>query len=249
MENKKRIISCGKCYSKYCYLIFGIMVIYTIISGLSILFIPNNKEKKLDINNTFNIMSYIFFVNLGESFMIIPDSILKKSISSGKTSEIEKMKKYISIKYLLEKNKVRYSLKEKIFFIFAGILKLFLDLVYIIYKFHIEKDNNFVFILLLTLQFELIFLCVLSKLLSNIQFYRHQYLSIIILGITDLVRFITKYNKESVLTFFRNLAIHCSYSFLKSLITIYLKGLMDYKYLTPYNSENLFLYYTLYKIR
>ena len=239
MEYKKGIISCGKCYRKYGYLLLGVTVIYSTISVLTVIFIQNPDEKKLDINNTFNIMSYIFFISLGESFMIIPDLILKKSISSKNNSQLAKKSKYLSIKYIYN-NSSKFSLKEKIYFICAGILKLFLDLVYIIYKLHIEKEKNIGFILLFTLQFELIFLCVLSKLLSDIHFYRHQYLSIIILATIDLARFIIRYNQESVLIFFRNLAIHISYSFLKSLITIYLKGLMDFKFLTPYKACYIF---------
>ena len=155
------------------------------------------------------------------------------------------MKKYISIKHLLDKSRVTFSSKEKIFFICVLFLKLSLNVMYIFYYLHIEKSvinyNITVnFLVFTSFQFELIFLFLLTKLLSNIQFYRHQYLSIMILAVLELTTFIIKFIDRSIILFFRNLTINISFSFLKSLLAIYAKELMENKYYSPYKACYIF---------
>ena len=149
MKNKKCIISCGKCYKKYCYLLLGTVSIFFIILILTELLKVYSYKKNLDINNTFNIMSYLFFVSLGEYFMIIPDLILKKSISSKNNTQLAKKLEKYTIEFIFNDNSPEFSSKESIIFICAGILKLFLDIVYIIYKLYLEKYNYIDYILLL----------------------------------------------------------------------------------------------------
>ena len=239
MKNKKCIISCGKCYSKYCYLIFGVISIYFLMYSLSFLFDAFSKKNKLDINNTLNVMSFLFFLNLGESFIIILHLIFKKNISNNKTRLIKKNKDH-SMKYIFHNYSPKISFKEQIILIVVILLKLFLDIVYIFYHLYIEKITDIYITTFAPLQFELIFLFFLTKLFSNIHFYRHQYLSIIIITAIELLKFIIKYDNKSVIIFFRNLIVHIAYSFLKSLITIYIKELMDHKFLSPYKACYIF---------
>ena len=70
----------------------------------------------------------------------------------------------------------------------------------------------------------------------NIKFYKHQYYSIVILVIIELILFVFDNYEKKVSGFFINLVIHIIYSFLKSLMTVYIKGLMEYKYITPYRA-------------
>ena len=137
----------------------------------------------------------------------------------------------------MDKSRVTFSSKEKIIFICVVFLKLFLNVTFIFYKLHIENiisNDNFNFVVFTSLQFELVFLLLLTKLLTNIQFYRHQYLSIIILALLEIARFIINDFNRNIISFFRILAINISFSFLKSLLTIYAKELMENKYYSPY---------------
>ena len=100
MENKKRYISCGTCNKKYCYLILGAFITFMALGILNIPFMfyfsENNSENNFNI---INIMSYTFFSGLCESFMIIPDLILKRKIKSEKNySSKKKPNSNISIK-------------------------------------------------------------------------------------------------------------------------------------------------------
>ena len=94
-------------------------------------FNENNVENNFNI---INIMSYTFFSGLCESFMIIPDLILKRKIKSEKNySSKKKPNSNISIKYIFHPNTASFSLKEKIYFVFVALLKLILDIIFILY--------------------------------------------------------------------------------------------------------------------
>ena len=104
------------------------------------------------------------------------------------------------------------------------------------YQYVIEKDDDFKKVITFSFQFELLFLFILSKILYNIQFYRHQYLAIIILTLFGLAKFIIKYYNKGVEKFFLYTFAHIIYSFTRSFIIVYIKGLMEYKYITPYRA-------------
>ena len=70
----------------------------------------------------------------------------------------------------------------------------------------------------------------------NIQYYKHEYFSIIILTISGFINFTIKYLEISAGDFFLYLFIHLFYYFLKSMITVYIKGLMEYKYISQYKA-------------
>ena len=250
MENK-RCISFGACNKKYWFLILGIfitMIIYMVFAnGLN--YYNSNSAK-----NFINVLSYTFLLSLGESLMIIPELILKKKISSNniesnnnninenkskdinsKINKNEKIKNR-TIKYIFNKKSIKFSLKENIFFYSAGILKLFSDIIFIYYQISIEKIDSYMNIITFSFKFEFFFLFLLSKIMYNIRFYRHQYLSIIILTLFGLIKYIIKYYNKGIGTLFLYMIIHLIYSFIKSLLTVYIKGLMEYKYITPYKA-------------
>ena len=239
-KTKKRCISFGKCNSKYCYLIVGVILInlltLVILFSSLIYFIKNN----IIYSNLINLLSYSFLISLGESFMIIPDLILTKSISSKKEELSIDKNSHNPITYIFNEYSVDFSLKEKVYLILAAFLKLFLELFFISYQYFIEKDYNFIKTLTYSFQFELIFLFLLSKKMYNIQFYKHQNFSIIILTISGFINFTVKYMEISIGNFFLFLFIHLFYSFLKSMITVYIKGLMEYKYISPYKACYIF---------
>ena len=241
MENQNRCISCGKCNKKYSLLILGVILILGVLIGVMFGFSSYAKSVNINDKILLNFMTYAFFVNLGESLMIIPELILKREISldnyNSNTKHVNIIDKR-SYKYIFNK-KINFSLKENIYFYSAGILKLFLDTFHIVYQVKIDDftDESIDFIKMMTysFQFELLFLFLLSKIMYNTQFYKHQYISIIILTLLGLAKFIQK-NSGNMEKFFLRFFIHIGYSFFKSLITVYIKGLMEYKYFSPYKA-------------
>ena len=244
MEEKKCCISLGTCNKKYWFLILGIIITYIVLvifaGGL-------NEYNSNSAKNFINALSYTFLLSLGESLMIIPELILKKKISSdnkasnynnnrdSKSKQNNKIKSR-TIKYIFNKKSIKFSSREKIIYYSGGILKLSLGIMFIIYQYDIEKDDDFMKVITFSFQFELLFLFLLSKIMYNIQFYRHQYLSIIILILIGLAKFITKYYNKGIDKFFIYIFVHIVYSFIKAFITVYIKGLMEYKYITPYKA-------------
>jgi len=239
MENKKRCISCGTCNKKYCFLILGAFIIYMALGIFNFVFLyffyENNEENEFNI---INIMSYTFFSSLCESLMIIPDLILKRKIKSEKDDSSNKeQNRNITIKYIFNPNTVIFSLKEKIYFFSAALLKLILDIIFILYQYYFSKYYYMLsFVLIYYFHFELICLFLLSKLMFNTKYYRHQYFSIIVLAIAGFAKFIIYFYDVGLGYFFLHLLIHLAYSTCKSLLTVYMKGLMEYKYVTPYKA-------------
>ena len=168
--------------------------------------------------------------------MIIPHFILKKR-SSLKNIEINtRHSTNLSIKYIFNQKSINFSLKENIHFYSVGLLKLFLDIIFIAYQLYIEIDFKLIKFFTYYFQFELLFIFLSSKIMYNIQFYRHQYLSIFILTISGFINFLIKNYDNKIGKFFFSLFSHMLYSFLKAFITVYIKGLMEYKYISPYKA-------------
>ena len=236
MKFKKCCLSFGKCNSRYCWFIFGIALIDIIsIAIIFIFFFYALKNDIVDIN-PINVMSYLFFLNLSDSLMIIPSLILNKNTSSKNDNLSKELDDNISVKYIFNQKTSILSLKEKVYLFSFGLLKLFNDAFYISYQFYIEKDYRFIKVLTFSFYFELIFLFLISKIMYNITYYRHQYISIIIITFFRLIKFIIHYSDNGFGFFLGNLFSHIIYSLIKSLITVYIKGLMDYKFISPYKA-------------
>ena len=239
-KNFKCCLTFGKFNPKFLYLILAVIVIDFISIVLIIIFLFYSIKYDITSLNSVNVMSYLFFKNLCESLMIIPNFILRNKIGYKKEDSIAKNKDTLTIKYIFNKSTVKFNYIEKIFLTILGAIKLFVDIFYISYQFYIEKKYDFVKVLTYSFHFELIFLFLTSKLLYNITYYRHQYLSIIIVTIFGFFLFILQYAGEGFGYFFTNLICHIIFSFLKSLVTVYVKGLMEFKYISAYRASYMF---------
>ena len=69
-----KCISFGKCDKKMWLLLLGIEIIYIPVLIIILVF-GYKSENKTEKNNIINFMSYLFFLNLGESLMLILDLI------------------------------------------------------------------------------------------------------------------------------------------------------------------------------
>lgn len=233
MENKTRCISCGKCDKKF----WIIMFIEIILTGgsyvLRFIISQYAKESKENGESGIDIMSHFFVGYFAQFLMIIPHLILKKDMSSKKVDQqIEKSN--ISIEYIFNTETIEFSTKEIIFFFGAGIIKLLSDIIQIIFLILIIKKEKYNETISLYYYFELIFLFLFSKIMYSIQLYKHQYFSLMILTVSALAKFIYLHYEMDIDDFFWYLIFHILGSILKSVFNVYIKGLMEYKYYSPY---------------
>ena len=250
-NGKKCCISFGKCNKKYFLIILGIIGL--IISIIVIFYIfeytkissENDKVKK-EKENVLNFISYLFFINLGESLMIIPSLILKKNMSSKKSADMSRKSSEDSIeRYIFNKKSINFAKKEKIYFFLFGLLKLFVDIIQCLYSYIIE---NYFILFSDSSRFELLFLYIISKYIYHFNSYKHQYISIIILTVLGILEFIIHYYDDTIYNIIAIFLIDILYSFLKSLFTVYIKGLMEFKYISPYKACFMFGIYNFFII-
>ena len=235
MENKNKCISFGKCNKRYWLFMLGIATTKMTLIFLSYLF---SEKTEIEMNNIINFMSFLFFENLGQSLMIIPSFLQKKNISSKKDDSSKIKETNITIeKYLFNKISINFSKMDKIYIILFGLLKFFLDIIYS-YCINFRATENYkykyIYIITFQFQFELLFLFLVSKFLYTMEYYKHQYFSIIIILSISLVQFILEYYEKDINEFFFILAFFIIYSSFKSLLICYIKGLIKYKYFSPY---------------
>ena len=237
MKNKNGCISIGRCNKNFCFIIFGAIIIQLCII-LFVYFIDYYSDNNgIDPSNYLNIISFLFFINICESLMIVPQLILNKNTSKQNIESNITPNTNLYIEYIYNQNSITFSMKEKIYFWSAGLLKLLLNFTYILYLISIDEDHdNFVRALTFSFEFELLFLFLLSKIIYKIQFYKHQYLSIIVITLTGIAKFIMENLNKGYKKIFLYLIFHLVYSFFQSMLTIYIKGLMKFKYISPYKS-------------
>ena len=227
-EGKNRFISCGKFNKKLCIIVLIFFSLYIIILIIEVIF-KYLQNSYLDNENILNLPSYLFFLNLGEFLMIIPNIFLKRKTSSQNDNKpSSKHENNNMLEYIFNPSSINFSKKEIIYLSLFIILKLFKDLLQFFYIFLDDKyyyliDFNYSF------QFELFFLFVLAKYMNNVKFYKHQYFSIIILSMIGLAKLIIKNVEEEIGKFFFLLIGGIILSFLKSLIIVYIKGLIEKK--------------------
>ena len=238
---KKCCLSFGKCRKKFWLLILVAFIIDVLLIVLLYYF---SSSTSIDISyySSINMLPFLFFENLCQSFMFIPHLIHKK-LNASKTSSSKLIKAPTNL--IFNRGNVTFSFREKIYFIFFLLLKLFTEIFYITYLHYIISNASLTNELTYFFQFELIFLFLISKLFYNIKYYKHQYISIIILTIFDLFFFVFKFYTQIAHNFFLHLHCHIIYSFLKSTVTVYIKGLMEHKYISPYKACFQFGFYNL----
>ena len=228
---KKCCLSFGKCSKKLWLLILASFI--TNISLFLALYFFTMNTTEFD---SLNILSYLFFQNLCQSFMFIPHLISKKMNASRRNSPISKNIEQSNSSSIFNEssNSITFTLQEKLYFIFFIFLKLFTEIFLITYLFFVFENRTLTYELTFSFQFELICLFLLSKLFYNNQYYKHQYIVITIVTIFEIYWCFLNYLNKGAGYFF--LTVHCNiiHSFLRSTIIAYIKGLMEYKYISPY---------------
>lgn len=183
-----------------------------------------------------NILLFVLLSYIGQSLAIFFQIIINKYTFNNRNNDIKQCKKNKNvdnypIKYIFNDLSRNLSNKDTFFFIIFCLLLLFIDILksLMINIWKSNEINNFGFYHL----FLLFFLVFQSYFFYHIKFYRHQYFSIIIILLSEIALLLFecyKYNLNDLFYFLFQLFI----SFLDSLFIIYIKGLMLYKYFSPY---------------
>ena len=224
-----KCISCGICDKRYFKILLAIAFIY-VFSFVIIFYLKN----ALDIDSP---LLKLFLTYIGMLLCFIPELILKKISQNTKNKEKSKIKKNKKINGLIEyiytdlSNRIKF--KDYIYIGFISLMLLLIDFINI----YIEKKDNFG-----DSQYyftELPFLLIISIFVYKNNFYRHQYLSIIIITLFGLLQYIirTQYYykftskfKDILIDFLLKIIIGLG----EATFFAYIKGLMEYKYFSPY---------------
>ena len=225
----KFCISFGKLELKY----FFYCVLYVILEIYMYYFIYYDHENIIEKH--YLLHSFCFF--LGYLLNIIPFWISHKK-SKGKekplTNKLNKENSY-SIDYIYnEPNENNLPKKEILKILFICLILLLADIIENIgYKIEnnvyseIKYNDDYFFI-------EYIIIFVVPKLDKEV-YYKHQYISFLILILVEVIKniyfFIRKLYKNTRII---SIVLNIIYSILYAIYYLYIKGLMKYKYISPY---------------
>ena len=222
-------ISCRKCDKKYCLIYTGQCVIVIIVFFLS-LFLKDN-----DILNSHSVFK-LFITYFGMFLFIIPELILKLKMKNSNSinSDIKKNKKLNgAIQYIYTDLSDKTTWKDYIHIGIISFILLLIDFIKIFIEKKTKCQNAEYFFTTLP------FLLFISIFIYKTEFYKHQYISIIIitiLGIYQYIIKITNYYKNSsdFLTIIFDLVLQILIGIGEAIYFSYIKGLMNYKFFSPY---------------
>ena len=88
---------------------------------------------------------------------------------------------------------------------------------------------------------EFIFLILSSKFIFKTRYFKHQYISVIVIFIFEIIRYIVKFEQYFQFeNFFLSYFLQMIRAFVDSVFVGYSKGLMNYKYFSPYKVTYIF---------
>ena len=245
MEEKKKCISFGKFNKKYCMLISAYILAYFCNAGL-LKFLSIYEKKKDDsfIYLELNPVSFAFFFYLCKCLMIIPELILNINSPKNKSNSNFKLPKIITVKSLFNTSN-QFTLKDYLYLFCVSILMFISDFSYfLILYLRLDRIPNVMINTIGVYIVEPFFLFLFSKMFSKITYFKHQYYSIAILTIIGLTRFIMRcrflFVTKLFVSFFLSLTIQVIYSTIDSFILIYIKGLMEIKFFSPFKVSYVF---------
>ena len=192
-----------------------------------------------------NIILYMFFDNIGQILCFIPEKIVdnyffeQKEKSNKSNNLFKKEKQSLAIELIFNDFSYKLTYKDMIYISCASLFILIID--YFNLLIQINKD----FKILLSEQYYfalLLLLIIFSYLIYRIKFYKHQIYSISFIILLGIIRYLIKLlkliisQKVDILYIFLQLVA----SLLESIVIVYIKGLMEYKYFSPYKICYLF---------
>jgi len=224
-----KFISCGIFDKNYIYffLIFFFLIILLLFSW-------EFCNQKITIKN--NISFNMFFQYLGQIFCFIPEIIINKFIFKQKEKPnklnnlFKREKKSIAIELIFNDFSNILTYKDMIYIIFASLLILISDYIDILIKMNDDYllflNEQYYFVILLLL-------IIFSYLIYRIRFYKHQIISISFIILLAIIRYTIKLNIVASFNIL-NIFLELISTFFESIIIVYIKGLMEYKFFSPF---------------
>ena len=236
-----KYISCGKFEKKYCFIYLAYLINNSIIFALYNSFISIKDDLKKDPSEDddkrvfLGIFLITFLSYIGQILFIIPEKLINRSMGKKKEKEESETtdlneQKGNRVELIFNNLSADISYESTINIIIISILLLIIDYLNFYITFNENKFNrNFFFM-------EFLFLFLISKYFYKMNYYKHQYISIIIIVILEFSKsiIIIINNYSNIATLFKDLSISFILSCLEAICVSYCKGLMLYKYFSPY---------------
>ncbi len=232
-----KCISCGVFDKKYIYINLIQLSINLIIIILFSIFININKSKLDTILKNKGIIQIALLTYIGQSLFIIPELFLQKHLkkeTDAKNNSLFKRrsKKSNLIKLIFNDYSDRITMKDRIhiaLMLIVNVTKAYLSL----NNKTFGGDYNFI---------EYFFLFIISSFIYNMVYYKHQYYSIILMLVFEIIKYILKikYYYSSKVTVILDLLLQIVLGFFEGIIIAYLKGLMQLKFYSPYKATYIF---------
>ena len=229
-----KYISCSKCEKKYFLIYLGHIFIHIIEI---LLFINIGLFKANDLKN-FNDHSVfkLFITYFGMFLCIIPEIILKLKTKNHKSEEknINKNKKLKGpIMLIYNDLSDKTTFKDYIYIGLASFLLLVIDFIKIFLEKKEGSTNSEYYFATLP------FLLFISIYFYKNDFYKHQYISIIIITIFGIYEYIIKLNhyynnNYNFLNIIFDFILQILIGLGDAIFFSYIKGLMNYKFFSPY---------------
>lgn len=221
-----KLLSLGNFDKKIFFCLLTYLLLSLIITLIYRIYL--SKEENIRINISLSILSEFFF----NIFFIIPDLIIRKNKNKEETNGIS----FNTINYIFNNPyKINYKGIQYLFISFIILLIYFYgtDIYITIYKEPsaiLKNDAN--------KSLKIIYLFILSKLIDKSNFYKHQYLSLVIIALMGIIRFIMnalELNYEFKFPdFLLPLFFLFLFPFIESSIFFIIKHYMENKYYTPF---------------
>ena len=229
------MISCGKCDKRYFKMFFLFLIVNIIILIMYVLFVYVTFINFNIITKSYLLKRFLKYFGMSLSF--IPELILKyKTKSSNKQESIQinnrnNVNGFIEFIYTDLSDTMKF--KDYLNIGFMCLLLLIIDFIKVFLgKREYSSDSQYTFI-------ELPFLLLISAFVFKINYYKHQYLSIIVITVIGFIIYIIKtiyYYKET--SDLENVMIELSLIILiglgESIFLSYTKVLMQFKFFSPY---------------
>ena len=236
-------ISCGIFDKRFIYIclvnFFGI-VIFGILFIFLIIFCSDDENLNNILMNR-GLFQKNFLSYIGLSLCIIPELILKRKVKKENKDDHSILSKSykksrLIIKLIYNDYSDRITFRDRIYIVLFSFLLLIVDSLkaFLSYKQSVF-DGGYNSLIL-------IFLVVISIYIYNIPFYKHHYCCIIFIMIIELIKYIFKiiYFYSSNFELLDDILIQIIVGFAEAAVITYLKGLMEFKFFSPYKACYVF---------
>ena len=240
------IISCGVFDKKYFFLFLAFFfTMLLLMFSLGIVYGENGNS----IQNAENFNNYLLILligSFGQIFCFIPELILKNYLLDKKEKRkkrlldlFKKEKKNVAIEYIFNDLSDNISIKDIVLIFIGSILIIIADFLKILVQAQNSEQRDQ---LILNEHYNfllLILIVIFSFLIYKIRFYKHQILSVIIIILLGIFRYILKiyhyyYENFEEINLYLQLFLQFIIASIESIVIIYIKGLMEYKFFSPF---------------